>query len=861
MTNYRKSSDYRSASKYGDEKYGDEYFRNNSTYADARQYRPGGDQILLPPSIIAPFAFGSQAIWLKERYIQQSGWRSDLYGSQHEIENYNRLAHVSGINASGIGSPWASHSRRTISQISWRSDAYGLQWASFSPRLLSPHGIFDASMPLPMVGGTRWLGVEGFEATRFGSRIIPEIQTVYPQGFLAPFGQAGIRNSRHLIKPPGWLTAGVQPEDRWGWALAFNSDQYITQVFDINSGLAPPPWASPYWTAVANRNKTIAAFGQGMTRYGEDASVFNNARVLAPDGIAAPAFQAGGMVADRVRMVAPDAMEPPYISGWGVVYNDARVLSPQGFKSQETGAGAVENTRRYFRYIGAFESEGYGTPMVADRVRVLGIEGRYSIAPPLVQLPEVKLHTRYVNPISFESYASGAAFLSIHWTLITPRWTPRDFVGQPSLRNVTPELRTKGRAADEFGTPLLRNMRAYVNAWGYDMALFGRAWSAYRNRTVPVQAGPKTDRYGQPKVVRIGAEPPFPQHIGPIGIPDIRLPSPQMNQQVLYVLGDDFKAFGQPRITANVIRVEPGFYETAFSFGFPALTYKTRKISNAGGMDFEVVFGEPHITPHTIHVPGANSSGEIEYIDSRAVFGIPRLYAPGTKRYVSASGAVATQYGTPSLDLKKHYIGVTGFNMLRLGWHEIPGTKEAEQFDSSDTMAIGQPTVKRPPYLGPQAINSLGFFSQAIGVTQIELLNRSLKMMGFSALRMGAPDPEENPYKYQSLAVHFPMPTIPTGAVMTRYGTAWVSHRVREVVTEGFEGLVIDYELENFDARMQVWKRGGGGGSVPPTPPARTIAPVGFGFEGVGVSDVKPGVHYIRPDGNADQYRKGAPDA
>ncbi|MBJ7436753.1 MAG: hypothetical protein JHC54_13830 [Acinetobacter sp.] len=39
--------------------------------------------------------------------------------------------------------------------------------------------------------------------------------------------------------------------------------------------------------------------------------------------------------------------------------------------------------------------------------------------------------------------------------------------------------------------------------------------------------------------------------------------------------------------------------------------------------------------------------------------------------------------------------------------------------------------------------------------------------------------------------------------------------------------------------------------------PTRQVVAQGFNASLVGVLDIKPGVHYIRPDGNANQFRKG----
>jgi hypothetical protein len=39
--------------------------------------------------------------------------------------------------------------------------------------------------------------------------------------------------------------------------------------------------------------------------------------------------------------------------------------------------------------------------------------------------------------------------------------------------------------------------------------------------------------------------------------------------------------------------------------------------------------------------------------------------------------------------------------------------------------------------------------------------------------------------------------------------------------------------------------------------PVKYLSPVGFDAFSQGVPNIKPAVHYIRPDGNADQFRKG----
>ena len=96
------------------------------------------------------------------------------------------------------------------------------------------------------------------------------------------------------------------------------------------------------------------------------------------------------------------------------------------------------------------------------------------------------------------------------------------------------------------------------------------------------------------------------------------------------------------------------------------------------------------------------------------------------------------------------------------------------------------------------------------------------------------------------------MPTIPTGFAAEQWGTAWVSLRVRDVAAEPWESFKCDYEPGQFNRRMKVWRV-----KPDPAPPVRLYAQ---GIEpcSVGTPDTSVMRHYIRPDGNAEQYRKGA---
>mgnify|MGYP003618726075 CR=1 FL=1 len=97
------------------------------------------------------------------------------------------------------------------------------------------------------------------------------------------------------------------------------------------------------------------------------------------------------------------------------------------------------------------------------------------------------------------------------------------------------------------------------------------------------------------------------------------------------------------------------------------------------------------------------------------------------------------------------------------------------------------------------------------------------------------------------------MPTIPNGFSAEVFGKTWISHRVRELTVEGFDAFLCEYDYQAFAQRMRV-RRGTATGR-----PVQIGKPQGWRSSTVGTPGIRNHVHYIRPDGNADQYRKGVP--
>jgi len=654
--------------------------------------------------------------------------------------------------------------------------------------------------------------------------------------------------------------------------------------FDPDSQLNPPRW--PQWTAIENRTKNLRTTGQNAARIG-DQQVFNAARPILPEGIDGLTINESSMVAMRYRPLRIEGMEAPYISSWSVIANDAMVVRPEGFSDQAVDQHTVENTRRYYNWIGGHDAAVLGYPMVADRIRTLAIEKRYTIDAPRIDLPNIKLYTRYMDGIGYDASGIGLASLSIHWTLITPRWTLRNDFGYPALRNVTPELGTRGRASDEFGDTHVRLEWRTITLDGAITTLFGRSSIADRDRTVSV-SGMRAWSFGDKlTVIRTGA-PPYSLQIisldsyiddegderSGFGIsPDkdekggvrYQVPEPVMNQMVIYVHQPrEATRFGDALVESNNIRIEYGYFEDLI--GDHSVSLKVRRITVDEFQANKVFVPEkPRLSPHTIYaVMEAPSqakrnhpTGWLHYVDGYrrtpgALFGSPT--ATLENREIRPFGIDLVRYAMqpPVLSFGTNYIYPLSIRSYRAGLHSIPGLQTIRQIDSANTELHGRSKVERYVPPGPVTVFASGIKSDLMGAHKVDHFHRKLYLKGHEATRMGTRKSGDRPYMWQGLRVGPLMPTIPDGVDQVSLGEPWVSRRVRDIVMEGFNAFISEYQLEAFDQRMRVRN------AYMPSPKEQEVQAAGFEFEQEGTPDIKHAVHYIRPDGNANQYRKGA---
>jgi hypothetical protein len=332
------------------------------------------------------------------------------------------------------------------------------------------------------------------------------------------------------------------------------------------------------------------------------------------------------------------------------------------------------------------------------------------------------------------------------------------------------------------------------------------------------------------------------------------------------VAGFDAVRFGAQVVTANSIRVEPGYWELLV--GEPTMTLKNRALQ-VNGISPVTNVGRPQFSPHTIYsvmeaprqaMENHPTQETLHYVDHDKYTGRP-LTGPGTPRISHwglkvGAGGVGVPYrqvSEPAVENLRRYVGAAGFLSMRFGVPSVPGKQTANVYDPSDGQAFGLHEVSRPPYTGPQHSASVGIAPPATPAPIVEFRDRVRSMTGWESLAMGASVQGDTPYQWQGLRIGPLMPNIPEGFDAQEHGTAWVSLRVRDVAMQGFDAFESTYDLAHFDLRMRVR-----GTPVPP-PPAQVLGAVGIGPAPVGTPDARRGTHYIRPDGNAEQYRKGAP--
>lgn len=871
-------------------RFGNPSFRNNSYFVNATGFnsvsfgygRVFNRKTIFQPSGLNATWFGSTKVFNSTSYIRSGAYNFFASGRARVSYKEQHVTTKQDKNFSLFGNILVAYGVRYVEMnSSLIMSRFGMVWASHSPRFIEPRGIFQQFPSYHRVGGTQNVKMEGFDFLRFGTRIIPESQTIYPSGMSTIFGQLEVRNNLYEVKPKGFLGVGEIAELRFGHIDVFNSDQYIHPYHDNTSRAAGALFPDIRQHDVANRNRTIQTYGRLITQFGY-ADLNNNARVVYPVGLASPleVDPTKTLVADGIRYIKPVSIEAPYFSAWHNIWLGAQAKTMQGPLLTLFGIPYVENTRRIYRFISFGEQTLFGKSMVSHAVRGIRIEEGYSIAPPVIPMPEVKLGVRYVEPRSIDSVRYGWPHLAEQFTKIAPHWVHVNRVGEPSLRNVTPQVRPWQFESAKYGTAYVGLYTRHIKPDGLNAQGFSRARISDRKQSVDLRG------YGiqsltitrQHKIEHIGAGILLPHVIYPYSMITKNFETDDKKLHKIYqnALQPESKQpmtiFGNTGIHANTIRVEPGYWENLIGKALIEHKNRTAKVSSERN-DF-LGIGMPRMSPHTIwavmgapaqaiqnhvrhqlqlhYVDGLNENGNAK--EPGIEIGTPKI--SHKHRFLPAGQYDAAMYGKANIKNVVDVIAPKGLSTMRIGVIGPIGDQEISFRSQQNYALYGNHRVMfKDEYDG--RVRPVGMHFTQIGNALVEHFHREVKPSGIDSLAMGTKKTNDYPYMWQGLRVGVHVPTRVGGDIHSQYGTPWISHRVREAIVPGNDfALVGEYTPGKFNLRMHIYNR-----TQPELPASQRVLVSGFTASAFGVLDIKPAVHFIRPDGNFDNYRKGAPNA
>lgn len=855
-------------------------------------------RVIAPKAIYPPNA-GLPVVINNTQVIKAGNLSTQVFG-KHTIKLALQYLAPKGIDSPKFGKAWISHFLRYVESKGVDNLTIGKARISHHTQFIRPVSIEKSQKDFASnhtVGGTQIISPIGTEMTQWLTRIIPENQVIgIEMGINGELGIPTVANHVQYLSPKGFGNNDGSVElVRFGHTNIFNQTQYITQYFIADSGLTPqvidpndPNGISDFgrWTAISNRNKTIGTFGVDSSRFGYQ-QIQNKAVPVLPSPITGEVGTP--MIAYRVRTLALDGIEPPHFSYWHIIRNTARVIAPQGSDDGEIGKPSIASNKQFIKQILPFDNNDIGTPMMADRVRTIDVEWRYAILPPVVPLPAIENHTNYITPKGFDGtdgykHKFGRTELMERFNIIKTHGRVHDeFGSEVIIKNLTPELRAFGHNSNEFGETAIRNQWRKVLPVGNQMSGMGKPIIKDKKQTIRVD-GFNANGFGWHRVIRMSAPPYSTQYIElrkfdrqgkeadgfGIGVDRHQVPKPMIRSNILFVDGVDAQQFGKTVVTANSIYINSGIYE--LSIGSPKVWTKQQFI-NPKGIDEYVDYrrmGKPQLSPYTIYAPNSDMAtaqarrnhpippDKRQYPIDTMTFGRATISNQHRAIYQFHYRGDMQEFGRATIGNKSQVISPKGFRGGYFGWHIIPFVLQTvEQFsDKEHKTAFGS---HRIGFIGESnhRIGAKGFNSQQnIGKHEITHFHRTIYPTPFVATQMGQSKRGDTPFMWQGLRVGERVLGSYGGFDSNMFGATWISNKIREVRADGFDSFVSEADIKSFNGRLTV-KRAIDG--LPKQrKPAQAIGAVGIAPLTVPVPNIKNKVHYIRPDGNSEQFRKGA---
>ena len=789
--------------------------------------------------------------------VREATELNDLHG--HSIMNRNQFVNVGGKDYAVLGnSAWISNYEREIEiQTGINTATIGKAWIDYGQRRidlnLNMDGISPPNIPANAhsIGGSQTISPVGWESTEWLTRIVPERQTLYSVGWNSQEkGQIEEQQEHKIFNETQKITFKYYDaiDTLHGTAFVYNARQYI-DIGWLENGIAPIDETDPHykqkWHKIANVNREIGVYGIDSEKHSKKHYIKNTAKRI--DGVGSVLSEWGNaFIAHAVRYIDIDtAGIPPFtMSRWHAIYNAASGIYPVGFDSLNTGkAHKIENTRRYYRWIGLGEQTEWGTPFIDFAVRELH---PYRITPEYLDKPTVFNSDQYIEPESIESVWGKIEVKETRNIIsVETLQSGEKSIGYPErVYNFNKEIhRTGGFDACEFGfNTTIDNWKKYIYiddgiSGGFvakpiyigdntQRLYLGGLWSekqSYQHKVIQGVSPPYSTQQIILTEILDGNGNVFTKSRGIAPIQN-QVGTPKLTDNTIRTKQDSaFTALGGVTIYCNCLKIESGIY-TPFDIGTPFIKHnQTISLDGYGIAPDEInQVSKPRLSPNTIYAPSSDMASSqakrnhptnhspniIGYLRDTVIegykFGSTTITNQHRTVYIDNTYYKSAEIGNAKIFNDQNIISVKGWKPERFGLAEIPHDQEIE-LPTRNTKVyteFGKPEIYTPQdptqYIKPKGIDTLH------GKTEIQKFNREVYIVGFDSLRMGASNNTDKCYMPQSLWIGFPIPTIIEGNEFTGWGNAWISNFIQEIKTVGSDMLQMRYDRTKFRDRMYI---------------------------------------------------------
>ena len=780
--------------------------------ADAELTRPLVTPSTAYPDGIDSESFGTASVRNQNEYLLPGGIAPSSNPVAPTVILRVQYAYVTGVAPGTIPTThYVAHYVQYSPQNGWQDSTFGSARVEYPNREVSPPSFFNTTF-----GGTTIRHVLGIQPSGWQSSVVANPEEVvinthrlYAHGWVSgSHGVQTVRNQHEYLRPSGWN------EEYVGFPIVFLRDKYIYPA-PYNDNNAPNFFGA---ASVTNKIRELRTQGHQSSRFGISTWVYNNAVPIQPSGWDSLEFGPGTFIGYENREVLPLSWDSFTSTSYTVVYNGARVLAPTSITPGSVSTPSILNLNRTISHHSGPTGEVFGTAFVAPAVRSV-FPAVFNDVP--AGIPDVRHNPYAILPPGIAPPQFGVADVYEHFNILRPTPTnvhPVPWVGEPYIYNVNQTVRVTPSDQSSYGLARVELSTRYLAPSGFDSLRMGAQTVMRRTRTITVSpfnppAFPNThwvrnDLPDPPSTQRVFPSAIFLGIEGNEGI----VPGPEVRSPTIYPLGISPGLFGSTFVRRNSI--EPSGIGTLEQFGTPVMIapqYAYPKMIPdflGGDSDREEHKSKHAVNPHTIYAPSSDQATDQarnnhppnnpHVIDAFVgpKFGVPTI--SNYYREVRPTGLEFSQFGEPSVNLRKRYVYPNTWRSSRFGLAVIPFTPQEINLETYgwNSNVFGEHVVGPPPYFGPQYVYPTWITSTLFGNSEIQFKNRTVYPSSVTSNIWGLTGVYRTPLRYQM-----------QGFIATQWGTARVEHKIRNVYPEGFDSFSSGPDLEHFADRMRVYGR------------------------------------------------------